>query len=1090
MKAFQVQTSSLQSINVRLTSGRGAYALVGTWTLDEDTANFCSLPVSEIQPDLAIVVEDNQYLIHPEDYDEVKRMLQRADSATVETEITLIGSAGRLFVLFLTGHFSEMNSAGVTLSFGEDGGIDWQRIQEEVNLNKLMMESAIQSDIIALSVLKPVLGEGGELADFKWVLANKLLRALAGGRDVIGKRYTDIFPGASSDGTLDILKEVFQSGDHRENHVYYRDNNVRAWVRQVFVKSQGFVIVSAEDVTLKRKADLELRKNFQILQQIEEIAATGSWEFDLRNGSFFWSAGMYRLFNLPTTTSVTPEIYVDFAVEEDKAVAERVVRLIRDGEESFVESLRITAAGQEKTVKIKGFVQKTENRKASRVLGVDVDVTVLLESEQAIREQSYLKEMNTKLRQMDEAKNNFLSSVSHEFRTPITLMLGPLNDLLTSPQTELSDSVIQTLEMVRRNARRLQKLVNNLLDFARMEAGQLETYFEPTRLGAFTSEIASHFQPLIQQAGLKFIFKSDEDTEPVYVNRDMWEKIVLNLVSNAFKFTHQGKIQVTVQFQKNRVLFAVQDTGVGICEKDIPRIFERFARVEGRKGRNYEGSGIGLALVKEMVTAHGGTIKVKSDEGKGSVFSVYLPRGKAHLPARSVFENPSEGRASHLTEAFREEVTTWESGQMALNLPHGESGRSLVMVVDDNADMRRYISSILRPTFKVVEAENGAVALGLLTSGQAPDLILSDVMMPELNGFGMTEAIKGHPDLNNIPVVLLSAFADSENIRHGLATGAEDYLRKPFSSVELITLVQARLNQAKKRSTHHHHMKTKAAELEASIAERSRQIEDNKATLAQQNELLLKNNTELKILNDQLATFAFIASHDLREPLRKISLFSKMVLDREKAAISDKASVYISKILTSVERMNGLFDDVLEFARLSSSEPQEFVEMNVQHALHPVFKILGGEIGESGAVIHCETTHNIKAVPRQFELLLQSLISNAIKFRTPSVAPRITVSEKWLAGKDIKEGKPDHDTLYYCLEVSDNGIGFKPEHRHRIFQLFQRLHTAAEYKGSGLGLSLCKKIMENHRGFISAASEPGQGSRFMCYFPQNDGQLR
>jgi signal transduction histidine kinase len=317
-----------------------------------------------------------------------------------------------------------------------------------------------------------------------------------------------------------------------------------------------------------------------------------------------------------------------------------------------------------------------------------------------------------------------------------------------------------------------------------------------------------------------------------------------------------------------------------------------------------------------------------------------------------------------------------------------------------------------------------------------------------------------------------------------LLKGAEDYLSKPFSSVELLTLVQARLGQAKRRIDYSQSMHAKASQLEASIAERSKQIEDNKETLAKQNELLLKNNEELKILNDQLSTFAYIASHDLREPLRKISLFSKIILDREKSAISDNTSLYISKILTSVERMNGLFDDVLEFARLSSSEPEKFVVVNVKQELARVLKILTGEIGESGAVIRCETAGNFNAAPRQLALLLQSLIGNAIKFRRPSISPDIILTEKWLAGTDILEGKANPDTLYYCLEVSDNGIGFKKEYKDRIFQLFQRLHTAAEYKGNGLGLALCKKIMENHGGFITAESEPGQGARFICYFPQ------
>src|SRR5205085_1714310 len=183
-------------------------------------------------------------------------------------------------------------------------------------------------------------------------------------------------------------------------------------------------------------------------------------------------------------------------------------------------------------------------------------------------------------------------------------------------------------------------------------------------------------------------------------------------------------------------------------------------------------------------------------------------------------------------------------------------------------------------------------------------------------------------------------------------------------------------------------------------------------------------------------------SDEPREAAKKISLFSKINLRREKSGISDNTTLYISKILTSVERMNGLFDDVLEFARLSSSEPEEFVVVNVKQELARVVKILAGEIGESGAVIRCETAGNFKAAPRQLALLLQSLIGNAIKFRTPSIHPEIILTEKWIAGKDIWEGKVNPDTLYYCLQIIDNGIGFRQEYKDRILQLFQRLYTA------------------------------------------------
>lgn len=235
------------------------------------------------------------------------------------------------------------------------------------------------------------------------------------------------------------------------------------------------------------------------------------------------------------------------------------------------------------------------------------------------------------LAEIDRAKTLFFSNVSHEFRTPLTLMLGPIEDTLAEKNT-LSPEQHERMEILHRNSLRLLKLVNTLLDFSRIEAGRVRDVYEPTDLAVLTADLASNFRAAIEKAGMQLLVDCAPLTEPVYIDHEMWEKIVLNLLSNAFKYTLKGQITVTLRQKKSAVELAVKDTGVGIPAEELPRMFERFHRVKGTEGRTYEGTGIGLSLVQELVKLHGGTIDVKSTLGKGSTFTVAIPFCPCHAP--------------------------------------------------------------------------------------------------------------------------------------------------------------------------------------------------------------------------------------------------------------------------------------------------------------------------------------------------------------------------------------------------------------------------------------------------------------------------
>ena len=423
------------------------------------------------------------------------------------------------------------------------------------------------------------------------------------------------------------------------------------------------------------------------------------------------------------------------------------------------------------------------------------------------------------LAEIDRAKTAFFSNVSHEFRTPLTLMLGPVEELLSRAHTDLPPAAKSQLELVNRNGSRLLRLVNTLLDFSRIEAGRMQAVYQPTDLGAFTVELASVFRSATEKAGLRLELDCPKLTEPVFVDRGMWEKIVLNLISNAFKFTFEGKIAVGLVKAGDNIELRVRDTGVGIPAQEIPRLFDRFHRVESTRSRTHEGSGIGLALVLELVKLHSGSVRVESALGKGSTFIVSLPLGKAHLPAGRIGGTRSSATTALGASPFVEEALRWlpESDQHGVEpeilpaeelipvpcppLTNGDAGsvkRPRILVADDNADMRQYLVRLLSERYEVQAVPDGQVALAAVREHR-PELVLSDVMMPNLDGFGLLRELRADAETRTIPIILLSARAGEESRVEGMEQGADDYLIKPFSARELLARVQTHLEMARIR---------------------------------------------------------------------------------------------------------------------------------------------------------------------------------------------------------------------------------------------------------------------------------------------------
>ncbi len=452
------------------------------------------------------------------------------------------------------------------------------------------------------------------------------------------------------------------------------------------------------------------------------------------------------------------------------------------------------------------------------------------------------------LAELDRAKTTFFSNVSHELRTPLTLMLGPLEDLLNLPDGTALGEHRQLLRIAQRNGVRLLKLVNTLLDFSRIEAGRMQAIYEPLQLHTYTAELASAFRSATERAGLRLTVDAAPLAQAVYVDRDMWEKIILNLMSNAFKFTFEGEIRVETRTSPgaDRAEVIVRDTGTGVPADELPRLFDRFHRVEGARGRSIEGSGIGLSLVLELVKAHGGEIRISSEVGRGTAVTVSIPFGDAHLPRDRLGASRAADSSQTRVQAYIDEAMGWladagsEFAPNMLGQPAGQTGifaigqrkrGQSVLLVDDNGDMRSYLQKLLESAgFDVATAGDGEQALAAAAL-RTPDLVLSDVMMPKMDGFQLLSALRADVRLRDIPILLLSARAGEEAKVEGLAAGATDYLTKPFSARELLARVRSNLDMAAVRRESQEALRRANESLERQVQERTADLRDKEARL-------------------------------------------------------------------------------------------------------------------------------------------------------------------------------------------------------------------------------------------------------------------
>ncbi|MCK6504591.1 ATP-binding protein [Myxococcota bacterium] len=641
-------------------------------------------------------------------------------------------------------------------------------------------------------------------------------------------------------------------------------------------------------------------------------------------------------------------------------------------------------------------------------------------------------------RALDRAKTEFFGNVSHELRTPLTLLLLPLEELLARPT--LAPDLRERASQMHRNALRLARLVDNLLDFSRVEAGRLSARFSATDIGQATAEVASAFESAFASAGIGYRVALDTAGEVAWLDREKWDKIVMNLLSNALKYTLKGRVEVALRREGEAFELSVTDTGGGIPADQIPLLFERFHRVEGAPARSHEGAGIGLALARELARMHGGDITVDSEPGAGSRFTVSLPVGRDQLPPDRCVEGPPSAGPDAARRAAAAELATLQGGPVARSPEAGplppevdprDASMPTVLVVDDNADMRSYLAGALSGTCRVQVASDGIEALAIARE-LVPDLVLTDVMMPRLDGFGLVRALRADPSLRAVPIVLLSARAGPEASIEGLEAGADDYLAKPFHVMELRARVRTHIRMARAR-----------AELLGQLAHANRELE----------------------------AFATRAAHDLRFPAAAVLGYGELLREDLGPGAPSAIRLYLDQIALAGQLMDALITDLLALSRVTQGALDRR-PVDLTHVTRTILSELQGRSPEREVDLRVQEGLSAEADPGLVAVLMRNVLGNAWKYTSRKARATIEVGSTSVGGR----------RAFY---VRDDGAGFEPQKVDRLFQPFQRLHRQDEFPGTGVGLATVRRIIQRHGGEIWAEGAVDQGATF--YFVL-DGQ--
>lgn len=686
------------------------------------------------------------------------------------------------------------------------------------------------------------------------------------------------------------------------------------------------------------------------------------------------------------------------------------------------------------------------------------------QAERARREAEYQREVaeqssriieaqNQKIIEIDKAKSAFFSNISHEFRTPLTLTIGPLEHALNGGYGSVPPALKEQMDMMLRNSRRLLRLINQLLDVARMDSGKTVLQASEGNLSAFLRELISAFQPYAARKSIHLDFLTESDPLMIWFDRDKLDKVFYNLLSNAFKFTPDGgsiiiQAKTSHMTETGQIDIQVSDTGVGIPEADLPHIFERFRQSGSVSVVGTAGSGIGLSMVKDYIELHGGSVGVVSKPGSGTTFSLHLKTGKDHLGEEQITKETMSVTDRMAAETLKLELSELEdvSGTGKNGPQPLQENKSAVLVVDDNRDIRNYIRDILRDYYDITEASNGQEGLEQIAI-RKPVLVISDVMMPVMNGYDLTRAIKSDPQTSAIPVILLTAKATGDMKVEGLESGANDYMYKPFYAKELLARVRNLIL----------------------LYEQEQEVKRINDTLTRTNEDLLEaNNLKTELLN--------IAAHDLKNPLQAIIGYADMLTAQH--GLDFKVIRKIDQIHQAANRMLHQINEILVSASIESGKLELKVQaFDLREALESVIQLTQSVASKKDQLIYWEPGDPVTILGDESRIreIAENLISNASKYSKPGSLIWVKLwTEKGNA----------------CFSVRDEGLGIPEEEQKLLFGKFQRLSTkpTGGETSTGLGLSIVKRLVELHKGTVTVQSKQGEGSTFTVTLPIDQSQ--
>jgi signal transduction histidine kinase len=643
-------------------------------------------------------------------------------------------------------------------------------------------------------------------------------------------------------------------------------------------------------------------------------------------------------------------------------------------------------------------------------------------NKQLAKKEAEQKALTSKLEKFNLSKTQFFASVSHELRTPLTLILGILETLLADHELVTHQ---YNLKVIDRNARTLLKLVNDLLDVSKLEAGKISLNYYNIDLVKLVRQTAGLFESYATERQIDFILQTPEELH-AEMDPEKMQRVLMNLLSNAFKFTPSGaKVSCILSCPTvHTARIVIIDGGPGIPAKMRESIFERFFYVDEGSNRQFSGVSLGLAMVKDFIELHGGAIKLSDSDDAGAVFTIELPL----LAPPGVIVSPEDEAKNYLKESVPSFIHKLSSPKPAntrvtLHTEHLQH-LPLILIVEDNVDVNQYISGVLSNSYRTESAYDGEEGLDKAKVFK-PDLILSDIMMPKMDGIRLIYEIRKLPELVEVPIIVVSAKIDEELCVKLLSAGAQDYLAKPFSHAELRARVANLINLKKVRDD------------------------------------LMQKNNELTSANKELDAFSYSISHDLRNPLQGITGFTTLLLDDFN--FEGQAREYLTDILTSSQRMEELINDLLMFSKAIRNSME--VEMtNLSEIASEVLTMLHNQHPERHVKVTIQENIIAKCDPQLIKIVMENLLGNAWKYTAKT--PKATIDFGVMPGAD---------PVYF---VRDNGVGFEQAKADKLFTPFTRLHSEKDFPGTGIGLAIVKRIIERHGGTISVKSSPNEGTTF------------